>query len=480
MKVLIVETNPVKPHLETAAELAFRFSENKRNSVKFAWLGDGLPWSEWQIPNFLKVIGLSYINRIKIFEEILSDNNIDIIDSKKFVINNITPINNWSTSFNGKIKDLINFKYKNFALGKGVASSLISYYRDENLNLSKIKCVSSLLLSSALILERCVKLFKLEKPDCIITFNSRFATSLPIILAAKNFGIKILRHERGSDFKKFEIFKKDIHNYDYIANEVYRYWNNAPKNKRNLIATNYFHKRRNNKPIGINVGFLYTKLQKKNFIDYKKKKRLIVYYTSTDYEQIAINNNFDQEKKFNILYSVISKMKDTDLIIRVHPDLYGKNYIEDKKWEKYSSSNTKVIFSNDKTDTYKLMDIADIVVSFSSNIVIESVFWGKNTVSLSDGMLFSKANLCVFPKNFSEYKKIFAENFIFKKVNKNKALPFGYYFESFGKEFKYYKPKNYYDGLLLGRKTDWKPKIIVLLEYLKIKKIYNYFYKKLK
>ena len=84
----------------------------------------------------------------------------------------------------------------------GAASSLISFYNNKNPNLNIIKSkVRELLCTSALIYEKSRYIILKHKPDRIITFNNRFASSLPIILAAEQMNIKILRHDRGSNLK---------------------------------------------------------------------------------------------------------------------------------------------------------------------------------------------------------------------------------------------------------------------------------------
>ena len=93
----------------------------------------------------------------------------------------------------------------------GVASSLISFYNNKNPNLKYIKKkVKQLLCTSAFIYEKTNFLLKNYKPNKIITFNNRFASSLPIILAAKKNNLEILRHDRGAKHTKYYLYKYDI------------------------------------------------------------------------------------------------------------------------------------------------------------------------------------------------------------------------------------------------------------------------------
>ena len=56
MKILIIESIWVKPHLETAGEIALDLKKKKQN-ISFAWVGTDLFWNEWDIPRITKVFG---------------------------------------------------------------------------------------------------------------------------------------------------------------------------------------------------------------------------------------------------------------------------------------------------------------------------------------------------------------------------------------------------------------------------------------
>lgn len=481
MKTLVIESISSKPHLETAAEIIFRIKEKKNNKIKFAWIGSQLPWNDWSFTKLYNFFGISHEKRIKSFIKFLINNNIDCIYENNLPVN-ISFIERWGNRFNGNIKDLRGYRYKNFSLGEGVASSLISFFKNENLNLKKIiKLTRKTLISSAIILERTRSIILNEKPNKIITFNGRFSISHPIVLAAKKAKIQILFHERGSSLYKFEIFKDNIHNQSFRAKEIIRYWRLNGKNKKK-IGHKYFIKRRNRENIESDIGYSYAKNQKENYINFKhlKKKRIIVFYTSTDYEYAAGHRDYGQEKYFKKFLLVVKKFNDIHIIIRIHPGRNERNIIEDQKWNKYASNGVTVINSDDKTDSYKLMDIADIVVTYSSRIIIEAAYWGKNTISLSNKQFYSRFKIAICTHNSKLLKKILKHNYIFKKVNKEDCIKIGYYFENFGIKYKYYKPINYFDGKFINNTFEWKFKLIVILELIGTKRIYKYIKNKIK
>ena len=79
------------------------------------------------------------------------------------------------------------------------------------------------------------------RPDKIFTFNNRFATTYPIICAAKKFNVNINIHERGSDINKFEIYPNDAHDINEIKKNINKYWN-TNKNKSKIIKAKEFFK----------------------------------------------------------------------------------------------------------------------------------------------------------------------------------------------------------------------------------------------
>ena len=235
MKYLFLETVFDSPHLETSAEIALNI-KSKKNDVFFSWLGDNLPWSEWHLSRTKRFLWASIQKKVNLIQKILEEKNINLINPNKIEKKSFDKIEKWAKSFNGNLVSLKKFGYKKQNLGLGVSSSLISIFHQSNFDTKKYhKTVYKSLKSSAIIYERSLELINRIKPDYVVTFNNRFATSLPIILAAKLKKIKIIRHERGSNFDKYEIFKKDVHNLSYRADNV-NFYCDSEKNLKKKIS----------------------------------------------------------------------------------------------------------------------------------------------------------------------------------------------------------------------------------------------------
>ena len=101
MKVIHIETVLSKPHLETSGEIALRLNEDKKNLVKFVYLGNNLLWNEWQLPSFLNYFRFSYNSRISTFGNILKRNTIEILDENRFDTFDKDKILDWSKKFEG-------------------------------------------------------------------------------------------------------------------------------------------------------------------------------------------------------------------------------------------------------------------------------------------------------------------------------------------------------------------------------------------
>jgi len=476
MKIIHIETVLSKPHLETSGEIALRLKENKKNVVKFVYLGNNLLWNDWELPYFLNYFKFfDNKKRIQAFYNILKEKKIEILNQNKFDSFEKNKILKWSKKFQGNLAELNNLEYRNYKIGKSIASSLISYFRNLNpdMNRHKIK-IQQMIYSSVTVLKRTEILINLEKPNQIVTFNGRFSITNPIILVAKKFGIPVWQHDRGSNYNKFETFEKNIHDYRYRYSMVRRYWLLAKDNKKR-IGHSYFIERKKKKSLGTDYGFHFTKKQKNNYLSFKKtNKKIIVFYTSTDYEMAAIFNNYNQENKFKLLYSVVSQLSHVHLIIRVHPDVKKKNFIEDLKWKKYNSSFCTVLESDNITDSYKLLKIADIIIGYSSSIMLEALYWKKNAYTLDTNNLYYYSEVVKLISNKFEIINILKKKYEFKKSDLEKCLSIGYYFKTYGSKFKYYTPHDFSKGKFMGQNLEWKSQIILFLEKIRLKFIYYY------
>ena len=395
---------------------------------------------------------------------------------------NTKKIKNWSKNFNGNLKALKNYKYDGKYLGMGVASSLISYLKTTNLNIKKNKKrIKSLLFSSCMVYERTKKFLEKQKPDVVYTFNNRFATCYPIICAAEKLNIKVFKHERGSDNSKFEIYKKDVHDMDDIKKKIKYYWLKNKNKFRNQNAKKYFLCKLNRKQDTKTNRIIFNKNQIKGHLPkLPKDKRIVTFFTSRDYEKASlINMKIDQMKAFKKFKKIIDEFNDIYLVIRVHPSFNQKASDDDFEWVKFSGNNTLVIKSFENYDSYSLMFKSELVVSYTSTIIVEAAYFQKKTISLGK-FWWSDQNVVEEPKTNNDLRKMLNKDYKFKKKNLMKCLQFANYFLTFGIKYKYYKPLSASKGKFLNEILTWKPKLLIFLEKFEVfnKFIEFFFFKK--
>ena len=481
MKYLLIETIFNSPHLETSAEIAIDLKK-KKNKVLFSWIGNDLPWSDWQLSMLKKSLGSSIEKKVNLIEEILRKNQIDVVTTNTLKNKINKKILLWSKRFSGSEKNLKKYSYRGQNLGIGVLSSMISYFHNSNLDTKYHRSlIIKSLSSSAIIYERTLNLIEKYKPETIVTFNNRFATSLPIILAAKKNKINVLRHERGSNFNKYEIFEEDIHDLTYRAKNVEYYWLKEKNLKKKIkIANSYFIKRREGIPLNWDMKKNYSINQSSGHVPVKKKTFRVVFYTASEDEHESTKFQLKnivwptQEIALKKLIQGLKVINNYELYIRVHPiSEKRKSLYDQNKWMKYENkNNVHVIPYDSKVNSYELMDSADLIVTYGGNIGIEACYWGKNAISLRNG-IYSKDKLIFEPKNFTELKRYLSKIKKSKiKDKKNQSLRYAYYFMVFGKRFKFFKCKSFDDcyygkiqtshlNKLLLKIKNFKKKIII-------------------
>ena len=455
-KILIIETFPDTPLIEASCEIALNLKKN--NNVNFFWCGYDLPWKDWEISIFKKIIGFSFEDKIKLIAKILKKNNIGTIDKFDLNKNKIQYIKEWSKTYNQK-KELRNFQYKekkiNINLGISVESSLLSMYKNYDFK-NDNEVIQKALYSAAIIFNRSVEIIKKKKPSVIITFNNRFAISRPIIEAAKFCKIKVIRHEVGSSEDKYEIFYDDVHNLKARGETIYKYWNKTAKTLRLKNAKTFFlMPYKKTKKINTGSGKINSfSLKQDEKIQLPKNKKIVTFFTSSNYEFEALSSDLlsfshskdfkDQISALKSLVSIIKKLKNYLLIIRVHPSSKNSNF-ENSFWEKYKSKNIKIIKSESRINSFDLLKKSDYIVTYGSTLAVHAAYYNKPSITLRKHV-FSKSNVLIEPKDKQELYKVLNKNY--SRDTREKCLPYGNYIMSFGTKFKYFKTDPIFKGYI--------------------------------
>lgn len=451
-KYLIIETFPFAPHIETSAEIAIELK--KKNEVYFFWCGYDLPWKDWELPWYKKIF-FSYEKKIFNLTTYLKKKNVNIIPqfnlalSKiKFIDNSIDKINNFN--------EINKYKYKNkISVGLSALSSLISKYHNTDLKFHNREILSTI-KSACIIFERAIKLINDLDPDYVVTFNSRFAISRPIIEAAQLKKKKIIIHERGSDLNKYALHRGDIFDKNYIYNNINKNWNLEKNKKKKLnIAKKYF-KLSLNKKLLKRSGFNFEN-NNLNKVNFDKKKKNIVFFCSTEHEYSSVAYkkkdfylNYNWRKQINAINSIIKiikKDKKYHLYIKAHPN-FSKKSNQVKLLKKLENPQVQYLSNKECVDSISLIKQSDIIITFGSSLELLALYLNKKVISLFKA-LYSKFNLFYYPKNEKELE-LLLKNSVKKRSSMIKIFKISYYYMNHGRLYKYYKPYKFSSGEIIN------------------------------
>lgn len=325
-----------------------------------------------------------------------------------------------------KITDKINFKdsetfkkfkYEDVDFGNAVFSSYVGLSRDANFDgFLKVYSCKNLLISSLNIYFFFKQ--KILKNKCkIILFNGRHNEARPIVRLCqknkilldvlefsgdgeKNIGVRRFNNHLPTDLVEMEKVIKDFWKYK------------SPKSNK---CDYYFKYKKAGRVINDRASYILKQKKKLLPNQWDKKKKNIVYFTSSQDEYSCLGGIYDKTIYKNQNESIFRIVKDFkkinknkyNLFIRCHP------YLEKVFW-KYNQdiinlhdpeNKVFVINPGSLVSSYEMLLNADKVLTYNSQTGIEAVYWEKPSIILGR-RIYENLNCVYKPKNHEDVLRL--------------------------------------------------------------------------
>jgi len=279
------------------------------------------------------------------------------------------------------ISMLSSLQFDSIKPGAAIANEIITYSKDDEVNLSEYQKIVIFLLRSYLeVYSHTLISIRNNRISRVHIYNGRFLHERASWDAAKRLGCEVLIFETTHDRyqQRIEGFHNRVNN-QKVMKEL---WENSKLeiSKKTNEASVWF------KDMRSNVNPFMVKHPKK-FISNKK---YFVYFSNSDDEVVGfwdewtqpLGNQFDVVSK---LIEIFSNQNTYDLVIRLHPNLLNKPPKIIKKWQSLKTDrNSVLIQSGEKISSYDLIDDCVGVINFGSTIGIEAAYYEKPVLVMAD------------------------------------------------------------------------------------------------
>lgn len=441
-KILFFEFWNKTPHLETSLELAYNHLL-EGDEVHLYYLGNSINYNPRSIrkslwlkkhyqPELIGIRKLKKFKNFKFYDRIFEINDINYELYKK--------------------DKLINFEIDGINIGRAIVGQIAFDKKVSNIEYSANETIINKMIKDTKKLYPFLK--SIIANDCFdicYIFNGRFLHYNLVLRLCEKFNRNYLIHERGSSKNKYYLDKHVPH--DNIATQK--------KILESDISSinNTFSFFQNNVNRIEKQWFSYTKHQKKGLsFNWKQDVKKVVFFTSSNDENIAMDHIFwdkarewkSQEEVINFVYQ-LSIDKGFQFVVRIHPHLIKKSLRELEVFLANISRVPKnfIILPDSKIDTYQLIKDCDITITAGSTVGVESVFWGKPTITTGSSF-YSLLECDNQPTTFNELE----ENILNSgklKINRERAILYGNYMSTFGVNYSHYDAQDLYSGFFLGR-----------------------------
>jgi hypothetical protein len=378
------------------------------------------------------------------------------VELKRFPLNKLMH-SDLPLDFNS-VDDLKRYRYDNENIGFGVASRLISEFRDHRFDtVMHRRQVFRELNTSIQVYETLKHEFKEFKPDRVYIFNGRITTQLPAVLLCKRMDIEYFSYEVAYTPNSYLLRKNSTsHSRHAMREEIDKLWAvGGPEREK---TSRYFFQQRR---AGVDHDKIssFTKYQVKNLLPngFNKDKKNIAIFNSTIDEYAAIegweNPLYEPDETAGICRILEAFESDARYMfyLRVHPHMKEVPNTTSQLRDIHELSsrfcNLHVIWPADIVDSYELMDACEKVITFGSTIGIEAAYWGKPSI-LAGYAVYENFDCIYVPKTHDELVTLLRENIGPRPAYS--ALKYGFREISHGTPFDYFRETGFRNGLAVG------------------------------
>jgi hypothetical protein len=198
--------------------------------------------------------------------------------------------------------------------------------------------------------------------------------------------------------------------------------------------------------------------------DFNPQKRNIAVYISSEDEFECIDgweNWLFKDQNEGLDKILKDAPSDFFFYLRIHPNLKGITNSQTQGLEKFKNyKNCHVISAESLIDSYELALVCEKTLTFGSTIGIEATFWGKPSI-LAGKCMYEHLDVCYVPKNYDELLTFIT--LVLTPKPKENCYIYGYWNLKHGIEFKFFKPKGFFEGSF--RNKSLKASILARIKY---------------
>lgn len=320
------------------------------------------------------------------------------------------------------MSELLSFQFEGVNLGFGVASHLVSKYQDIYIPTNILETEGNSLLLDA------INFFKFSKrlfgdsngDDRVYIWGGRRHTEAPMALAAENLGLKVFSFEIGeggrgkihiSENKPYTLagFRSDVTS--WIENQIRAQGEaNVIANGENFIRASISGTlNRHDMPHFMKESIKDADLFHKLTLE---SKRIVTFFTSSLWEYVMYTD-WKEKNDFWDLYTSLenfirNSVSNGDLyVVRWHPNLVHAGQGERKRVSEAIKKLPKVIHiePESRIDSYKLIDLSDVVVTPGSTVGLEAAHKRKTVITIGN-TTYNHLDFSYVASNSEELEKL--------------------------------------------------------------------------
>lgn len=206
-------------------------------------------------------------------------------------------------------------------------------------------------------------------------------------------------------------------------------------------------------------------------------RKTISIFLSSDDELASLGPDWESIFTNDVEHSVVTLCEmfhDYNILLRLHPNQagQGKRILKIYKAIAKSFYNVKIIFPNEKINSYGLINYSDFVISFGSTISVEATYLGKISILLGK-QRFDSLDVAYTPKSFNELESIIRSQREIKPKSIEAALVYGYFCDRPGIELpnvKFQDAQAYFNGNPLIENVNKTYLIMKLIDHLRLRR----------